>query len=65
MLTDFPEFQDKIQISHLEISSKKVLEKYGIVQSPAVAINEILINQGHVPTINKLKMQFQKVITNE
>ncbi len=63
MLKDFPEYTDKIEISHLDISSKEVLETYGILQSPAVAVNGVLINQGHVPTINKLKAQFQQVIT--
>jgi hypothetical protein len=62
MIQDFPDLFDNINISHLEISSREVIEKYGILQSPAVAINGVLINQGHVPTIKKLKTQFQQVI---
>ena len=62
MLKAFPNYKDKIEISHLEISSKEVIEKYGILQSPAITINDVLINQGHVPTIKNLQIQFQQLI---
>ena len=62
MIKEFPDFLENVNIFHLEISSKEVIAKYGILQSPAVAINGVLINQGHVPTIKKLKTQFQQVI---
>ncbi|MHA1297312.1 MAG: thioredoxin family protein [Promethearchaeota archaeon] len=62
MLEDFPEYKDKIEYSHRDITSKDIVEKYGILQGPAVIINDILVSQGHVPTIKKLKTKFKEVI---
>lgn len=62
MLEDFPEYKEKIDYTHLDITSKEIVENYGILQGPAVTINGILISQGHVPTIKKLKTKFQEVM---
>lgn len=61
-IQDFPEIKEKLEYSHKDIGSKEIVEKYGILQGPAVIINDILISQGHVPSIKKLKKGIQKVI---
>lgn len=63
MLEDYPEYKEKIDYSHLDISSKTIIEKYGILQGPAVTINDILISQGQVPAVKKLKKKFEEVMT--
>ncbi|MHA1707163.1 MAG: thioredoxin family protein [Promethearchaeota archaeon] len=62
MLKEFPEYKEKIDYSHKDISSKEIVEKYGILQGPAVIINDILISQGHVPTIKKIKNAFERLV---
>ncbi len=51
-----------IEYSHLDIKSKEVVEKYGILQGPAVIANDIVISQGHVPTKKKLEDGLKKVM---
>lgn len=62
MLEDFPEYKEIIEYSHRDITSKEIIEMFGILQGPAVIINNVLISQGHVPTIKKLKAKFQEVL---
>ena len=37
------ELGDEFEYSHQDISSKEIVEKYGILQGPAVIVNDILI----------------------
>jgi len=62
MLEELREYREEIEYSHLDISSKEIIEKYGILQGPAVIINDILVSQGKIPSVKSLKKKFQKVL---
>ncbi|MGQ4874758.1 MAG: thioredoxin family protein [Promethearchaeia archaeon] len=55
--------REKVEYSHKDIKSKEIIEKYGILQGPAVIVNDILISQGHVPSIKKLKDGINKILS--
>ena len=55
------ELGENLDYSHKDMTSKEIVEKYGILQGPAVIVNDILISQGHIPTIKELKTGITKV----
>ena len=54
MLEAFPDFKEKIEIQYRDISSDKIIKKYGDLTAPVVILNDIIFSEGHVPIIKKL-----------
>ncbi|MFX1569053.1 MAG: hypothetical protein ACFFCV_11880 [Promethearchaeota archaeon] len=54
MFSSIPEFNDKIDVSYEDIYSPDNKKKYGDLLPPAIAINEQILTEGHVPIMKKL-----------
>ena len=54
MLKSFPNFRDELEIQYIDVSSDKIIKKYGELTAPVVILNDIIFSEGHVPIIKKL-----------
>ena len=54
MLEDVPAIRENIEILYEDITSEKIIEKYGIRVPPVIIINNSIYSEGHVPVIKKL-----------
>lgn len=54
MLKAFPNFRNEIEIQYSDVSSDKIIKKYGELTAPVVILNDIIFSEGHVPIIKKL-----------
>ena len=54
MLEAFPNFRNDLDIQYSDVSSDKIIKKYGELTAPVVILNDIIFSEGHVPIIKKL-----------
>ena len=54
MLKSFPNFINELEIQYIDVSSDKIIKKYGELTAPVVILNDIIFSEGHVPIIKKL-----------
>ena len=54
MLEAFPNFRNELDIQYSDVSSDKIIKKYGELTAPVVILNDIIFSEGHVPIIKKL-----------
>ena len=54
MLEAFPDFKNELDIQYSDVSSDKIIKKYGELTAPVVILNDIIFSEGHVPIIKKL-----------
>jgi hypothetical protein len=54
MLEAFPNFRNELDIQYSDVSSEKIIKKYGELTAPVVILNDIIFSEGHVPIIKKL-----------
>ena len=54
MLEAFPDFRNELDIQFSDVSSDKIIKKYGELTAPVVILNDIIFSEGHVPIIKKL-----------
>ncbi len=54
MLKSFPNFRDELEIQYIDVSSDKIIKKYGELTAPVVILNDFVFSEGHVPIIKKL-----------
>ena len=54
MLEAFPDFRNELDIQYSDVSSDKIIKKYGELTAPVVILNDIIFSEGHVPIIKKL-----------
>jgi len=54
MLKTFPDFRNELEIQYCDITSDKIIKKYGELTAPVVILNDIIFSEGHVPIIKKL-----------
>ncbi len=54
MLKSFPNFKNELEIQYIDVSSDKIIKKYGELTAPVVILNDIIFSEGHVPIIKKL-----------
>ena len=54
MLEAFPDFKEKVNIEYSDISSEKIIKKYGELTAPVVILNDNIFSEGHIPIIKKL-----------
>ncbi len=54
MLKSFPTFRHELEIQYIDVSSDKIIKKYGELTAPVVILNDIIFSEGHVPIIKKL-----------
>lgn len=54
--------EDKVKIVKLDVGSPEVIERYGIVMSPSVAINGVIRISYRVPTKEKIKHILKEVV---
>ena len=54
MLEAFPNFRNDLDIQYSDVSSDKIIKKYGELTAPVIILNDIIFSEGHVPIIKKL-----------
>ncbi|MFX1394750.1 MAG: thioredoxin family protein [Promethearchaeota archaeon] len=54
MIEEVPAIRENIEIFYEDITSEKVIEKYGVLVPPVIIINNAIYSEGHVPVIKKL-----------
>ena len=54
MLEEVPVIGDNIEVFYEDITSDKIIEKYGVRVPPVIVINSYIYSEGHVPVIKKL-----------
>ncbi len=54
MLEAFPNFRNELDIQYSDVSSDKIIKKYGELTAPVIILNDIIFSEGHVPIIKKL-----------
>jgi len=54
MLKSFPNFKNELEIQYIDVSSDKIIKKYGELTAPVIILNDIIFSEGHVPIIKKL-----------
>ena len=54
MLKSFPNFRNELEIQYIDVSSDKIIKKYGELTAPVIILNDIIFSEGHVPIIKKL-----------
>jgi hypothetical protein len=64
MLEAFPDFKEKIEIEYSDISSEKIIKKYGELTAPVIILNDIIFSEGHVPIIKKLTREIMDSMRN-
>jgi glutaredoxin len=53
----------KVEIAKLNVTAKVTISKYGVVASPAIAINGVVKIMGKVPDVNVIERLIRKSIT--
>jgi len=53
----------KVEIAKLDVTAKETISKYGVVASPAIAINGVVKIMGKVPDVNVIERLIRKNIT--
>lgn len=54
MLEAFPDFRNELDIQYSDVSSDKIIKKYGELTAPVIILNDLIFSEGHVPIIKKL-----------
>ncbi|MFX1258029.1 MAG: thioredoxin family protein [Promethearchaeota archaeon] len=54
ILEKVPIIKKNVKVIYDDITSDKIIEKYGLLTPPVIIINDLIYSEGHVPIIKKL-----------
>jgi len=54
-----------VNVNKLDITSKNIIEKYGVVMSPAIAVDGVIISMGKIPTVEVIEQMIEKRIEED
>lgn len=56
-----PEQQENIDITHVDVSAPETIQQYGVLETPAVVVNDTVITEGKVPKKDHIEQKFSNL----
>lgn len=52
-----------VSIEHISLTDRTTLETYGLLKTPAVIINNVVVSEGDVPTKEQIRRAIKQVLS--